>query len=104
MGRGVWREAWRPDRGRGRKTDQSRRLGQRSQTGRRKPGEPGRGVFQGRNSQQGPVLPRGQVGQSCRVSVGFSDKEGVDDFVENGFSSKMWSEARLQWITRRGDI
>lgn len=36
--------------------------------------------------------------EACKVSIGFSNKEGADDSVKNGFSRRMWSEVRLQQI------
>lgn len=52
----------------------------------------------------GPHAAEGSSGMKRQASIGFSNKEDADDFVKNSFSRKMWSEARLQWITRRGDI
>lgn len=46
----------------------------------------------------------GMGSRTKRAAIGLSNKEGADAFVRNSFSIKMWSEARLRWITRRGDI
>lgn len=47
---------------------------------------------------------QGSSGVRPTLSAGRSSQEGGEDFVKNGFCAKTWSEARLQWIPRRGDI
>lgn len=63
------------------------------------------GIVSRQEVSTGPNAAQGSSEMGpAKLSVGFSSNEGIGDFVKNGLGRKMWSEARLQWITRRGDI